>query len=186
MLILEEMIKIKKQGILTIPIILTVVAILAIVVVAAYKVRNGSIGFPTTPPVESPKTQELKTFQSKAMKFNIQIPKQYQIEEKPTVVNVISQNNTKISISREGTNFKNLRDYLDDLDKQNKIKVLNKTEFTFNNYETFMRTEKYGDGNAQGKTYYIFIDNSVYTLSTSTPSLYPVLDQIAQSFRYIP
>lgn len=36
------------------------------------------------------------------------------------------------------------------------------------------------------KNYFIYVSDSVYSFSTSDKSLYDDLDQIAQSFKYIP
>jgi len=38
---------------------------------------------------------------------------------------------------------------------------------------------------SEEKVYYIYVDNWIFTFSTSTPELYNDLDQTAQSFRYL-
>ncbi len=187
MLLLKEMTKIKKQGILTIPIIITIVAILAIVVAAAYKVRSGSIGSPTASPIESPNTQEFKIFQSKNLKFSIEVPVAFTIKE--TVAQVeLNKGNLTISISKNSTNFLNIREYVNNFDlKRSGLVIQNESAEKINNLDSLNRIEKFSVGPIeQQKIYYIYIDSKVYSLSTSSPALYPDLDQIAWSFRYTP
>lgn len=139
-----------------------------------------------TPPT-SPASQELKTFQSKNLKFSIQIPTDFQTEEKFTRVTLSNTNRDEIFINRIATDFSNLEDHLNDLNKKNKVEVIEQKSIAINKYQALVRLIKYPGGPSQGeRVYNIFVDNWVYSISTTFESLYDDLDQIARSFRYIP
>ena len=130
-------------------------------------------------PSPSPTSQELKTFQSKFMKFSIELPNNFFAEEKLGSV-IINSPEGKIFIDKNGTNFGNLDDYLSDLSIKNKIELKTQTKLTITGLDAIAGFID------QEKNYYVYADNSVFLLSTTSESLYPDLDQIAQSFRYIP
>lgn len=127
----------------------------------------------------------LKTFKSSSvMKFSINIPKNLEAEENLGRVTIISQYG-KIYIERNGTNFANLKDYLNDLDVQNKPKILEENQRLINNNQGSIRLIKYGTGEIQ-KVIVIFSEGWIYNFYTNSETLYDDLDQIAQSFRYTP
>ena len=134
----------------------------------------------------SPK-QNLKTFQSKFLKFSILIPKSYETNETLSYVDLI-QGQLKINISKNSTNFLKVTDYVNDFDKKRvRLNVKNEKIGNINELESISRLEEFTSGPiTQQKIYYFYTDNKVYTISTSSPSLYPDLDQIAQSFHYTP
>lgn len=124
-------------------------------------------------------TSKTKTFQSTILKFSIEIPDRFTVSENSGRV-VLSSTEGKIYIDRNGTNFSNIDDYVKDLSSKNKITLMSQERSITNGLESIS-----GIVDAD-KEYFIYTENWVYLLSTSSKSLYLDLDQIAQSFRYIP
>ncbi len=122
---------------------------------------------------------QTKTFQSKIMKFTIGLPSNYQGQEKLGSVTVSTPKGI-LYIDRNGTNFDNIEDYVQDLGKKNKFILSNKKNLQINSLEAIV-----GNTNRE-KLYFIYSNYAVYTLSAKEEPLFPDLDQIAQSFRYTP
>lgn len=163
--------------------ILTIVVILAALIVA-YIAYQKSLQQKQTSSVFAPEatsSQQLKTFQSKNLKFSIKIPTEFGVLEKFGTVE-ISNPKGKINVNQNGTNFKNLNDYLNDLKLKNHLNMSNLEDLTINNLPAISMMIQ------EQKTYLFFAkDNyTVYSLSTKNVPLYSALDQIAQSFRYTP
>ena len=133
-------------------------------------------------------TQTFKTFKSSnVMDFTVQIPNYYQAMEKLTYVD-FSKDNLRINVSKNNSNYSNLVDYLKWFDGTRKgLQVNNEKNIEIGGYEGILRIENFSLGLVnQQKIYYLLVNGVIYTLSTSSPLLYPDLDQIAQSFRYTP
>lgn len=132
----------------------------------------------------SPSSQELKTFQSKIMKFSINTPIKFDSVENLGRA-TISSPEGKLYIDRNATNFDNLDDYLKDLNNRNKAEILTEEKKTVSDYQASSRSVRFSTGEVQ-KEIVIFADGWIYNFFTNEESLYDDLDQIAQSFRYIP
>lgn len=131
-------------------------------------------------------TQQTKTFLSKNLKFSINIPSNLLIEEKFTTI-TLKNDDVKITISRNGTNFEKLEESINDLHQKNKTLMFNKTSLNINGLTAIKGVLNNPSGSSSREfVYYIKIDNIIYVLSTKDESLYNDLDQIAQSFRYTP
>lgn len=131
-------------------------------------------------------TNQIKTYQSKNLQFNIGPSNDWKIDEGNAFVN-LNNNYGKINLSRIATNFYNLSDYLKDFDSKRTVKIDLEESLMIDGYDSIKRTENFTGGSIiKQKVYYIFIDSWVYSLSTSSESLYDELDQIAKSFRYTP
>lgn len=92
----------------------------------------------------------------------------------------------KIEIIRNGTNFDNLEDYIEEFDAKRRVEELSREEELLENYPVIKREVIYKDDKIKQLSYYLYVENFVYIFSTSDKSLYPVLDQIVQSFEYKP
>ncbi len=123
--------------------------------------------------------KQIKTYQSKNLKFSVNFSGDFQIEERFNSV-FLNSDNKMIIIERIGTNFSTIDEYLEDLGSKNKFMLKNKQKKQVNGAEAIM--VYIGDE----KNYFIYVSDSVYSFSTSDKSLYDDLDQIAQSFKYIP
>lgn len=124
--------------------------------------------------------QQTKTFHSSnVMKFSISVPASYNVIEKLGAV-TISTPNGKIYIDRNGTNFDNLEDYLEDLNQKNKTILSQKLNLKIDDLIVISGIID------KRKIYFIYKNYFVYTLSTDSEALFDDLDQIAQSFNYIP
>jgi len=162
-------------------IILAIVVVLVVGVVLSSKSNKTSI----TPPVSQSNTtvgskEQTRTFQSTStMKFAITVPVIYEIVEKFGSASINTGKGT-ISIGQNGTNFNNLKEYIKNSRNNLEARIVNRKELRINGLEAV-------SGNiGSEKTYFIYVENRVYSLSTSSPVLFPDLDQIAQSFRYTP
>jgi predicted Zn-dependent protease len=127
-------------------------------------------------------TQKEEPYTSGFLHLTVTVPAGFQILDKQ-ITFTLSNQAGDINIIKNGTQFTNLKEYLKDFDSKSSITITNEKQIILNSYETISRME---ESRGEYKVYYIFTHNSVYVLSTSSPSLYPILDQIAQSFRYNP
>lgn len=131
------------------------------------------------------KLDQENIFASKLLKFSFTIPSGYRVEDKSPVIEINSDKGA-VTLSRNGTNFNSIEDYLEDYDSKRNIIIRNKEDLKINNYQWVVRNIEFPKEKTILKSYYYFINNSVYIISTDKSELYSVLDQIAQSFRYIP
>lgn len=157
--------------------------IIVLVLAGGYFVANQSIIqkkiLPTQSPSPSPPSLELKTFQSKTMKFSIDLPDEFLAEEKLGSV-TISTPEGEIYIDKNGTNFDSLEPYLKDLSLKNRFSLVDRKNLAINELSSISGTT------GEEKTYFIYKNNMVYTLNVKIKGLHDDLDQIAQSFRYTP
>ncbi len=130
---------------------------------------------------------QAKTYASKTLKFTIDVPSQFQINERLTEVHLADNAKEEVIISRVGTNFSNIDDYMNDLSIKNKINREDVIKVNINGLNGIREIVKYPGGPQMGeKTYYIYSENWVYYISTNSESLFSDLDKIAQSFKYTP
>lgn len=161
--------------------------IVAILIAGYFLVGQSLIPKKTTPDVSSsptPITQELKTFQSKFMKFSIDLPSNFSATDEPSRI-TIHGDEGQIYVNRNGTQFNDLDTYLANFDQATKTKISLDEKLVINYYEARERISSNPDIGIE-KTYFIYVENFVYKISTTSQSLYDELDQIAQSFRYTP
>ena len=129
---------------------------------------------------------DVKTFQSEMLDFNVNIPQRTIVNEQLTFVD-LSLDESKINISRNGTNFDNLEDYLKDFDSKRELVVTSSKSTEINEYKGVKRIEEFDVGPVQEQAIiYYYLDGWIYTLTTASKDLYDELDQIARSFRYTP
>lgn len=120
----------------------------------------------------------------KNLQLSLIRPVNWEISENRSYADLIDGDD-KINVSRNGTNFSNINDYLNDFDSKRTIEVELEQELTNNGYAMVKRVEKFNGGPVnEQKVYYIYVSNWVYALSTSSESLYDELDQITRSFKY--
>ena len=168
----------KQKG--KILIILFVVAIL-ILGIAFYKSKSIN---PVPTPQPTNTAEQTKTFQSKNLKFNIDLPSKFEIQEKFTSL-LLKSDNGEIVVSRVATNFDNLDSYIKDLSQKNKIEIMDNESKIINGLSSIVgRIKNVSTQELKDKIYFIYSEGWIYSLSTSSQSLYSDLDQIAKSFRY--
>ena len=149
--------------------------------IGIYLVANTNKG--STPQTDSilDTKQKTKIFRSSSvMKFSIVVPSNYEVVERLGSV-TISTNAEEIHVDRIGTNFETLDSHLDNLSKLNHLTILEKENLTINSLPAVK-------GIINGKKHYFIYGApwTVYSIFTSSESLFPALDQIASSFRYTP
>lgn len=128
-------------------------------------------------------SQSTKTFESKNLNFIINIPSGFQVKDENSRIIIVSDDG-QIVINRNGTQFDNLPDYISDFDTKRNLKSSNKSNLLIDGKEAMSRLAQFEDQNHSQKSYYIYVDNAVYIISTSSGALYDDLDQIAKSFKY--
>lgn len=177
-----------QKGNVLILIVIAIAMIAVTIIVTTFGKTNNSISQVDQP---SPKatllSKQLNTFHSNLLKFDIEIPLGLEVEEKTSFVD-LKRDKSKINISKAGTNIGSISDYVSYFDsKRVGMSVTDQKRLTINGNESIDRIENFSAGSiVQQKIYYIYVSNIVYTIATSSPSLYSDLDQIAQSFRYTP
>lgn len=160
-------------------IIIVVFSLIAIVYIIMRANREQNVSY-LTPSYTPTRTIQTKIYSSKEMKFSIDVPTDLKIDEKFFRV-TLSSANGNIYIERNGTNFSNIDDYLNDLDKKNNSVTLSKEKININNFPA-IRGIVNGD-----RYYFIYADKwTIFTLFVASKSLFSDLDKIAQSFRYTP
>lgn len=167
--------------------ILLIGAIILIVVVTAYtKIRLQSLSTNSNTPAPAvTQTPQAKSYLSKSMKLSINVPSQFTLEDQATRI-LVNSDEGSIIISRAGTQFTNLNSYLEDLDVKNSVKPIEQQDLEINGYKSKLRLVQYPGSQDKERVYKIFVEPQIYTLTTSSESLYSDLDQIAKSFRYTP
>lgn len=169
--------------------LLLILVSVIILIVASGIITTGKNSTTQITPKETSQNKNgsnLKTFESsETLKFSIKIPDNYTAEEKFSAVTLTS-NNGIILISRNGTNLLSLAEYLNYFDSKRKLTVNESKEIRIENYQAVSRFMTFTEEKIKQKSIFIYIDNNVYIMSTENESLYSDLDQIAQSFKYIP
>ncbi|MEN9407099.1 MAG: hypothetical protein RLZZ455_315 [Candidatus Parcubacteria bacterium] len=123
---------------------------------------------------------ESESFIFSQLNFSIDVPSDYVIEEKYSLV-ILKSNVGEIAISNNGTNFETIDQYLNDLGVKNHFSLTDKEDLVINSYPAAKLII------GKRVDYFIYATEwTVYTLSTDSEALYDDLDQIARSFRYIP
>lgn len=130
-------------------------------------------------------TADRKTYSSKVMKFAIDVPYQFRVEDTDVKL-TLSVDTGQISIVRNGTNYDNLSDYLAEFDTRRNLTSSEINKISIDGKEAISRLVTFPEEGVRQKSYYIYADSWVYVLSTSSEALFSDLDQIAQSFRYTP
>src|SRR5436190_6221881 len=135
-------------------------------------------------------TPVTRTYYSDFLKIEITYPAEFQVTERlGTVTLKKEQDKEEIRVSRNGTNNTSLEGYLAEVDYRNtfKDKIVDKQYVIINGIKVLKIISEYPtNSKLNHKGYYFYIDHAIYFISTSSPSLYNDLDQIAQSIRYNP
>ncbi len=128
-------------------------------------------------------SQSAKFFESKYLKFSVELPSGFQAIDEATQITIDSQEG-KINVSRNGTNYTSLDNYISDFDTKRYLIASDVEKITVSDYELLSRIVEFPDQSVKQKSYYIHINNWVYIFSTSSEELYDELDLIAKSFKY--
>lgn len=151
------------------------IVLLVMVLVAIWQFKN--VQLENVQPNKSTTQENIIT--SKDLKLSITLPKGFEAIEKLGSINISSPKGS-ILVTQNGTNFDNLNDYISNSRNNLQQRMKNIQESSINSLDV-VSAEIDGE-----KVYLIYANNRVYYLSTKDPSLFNVLDQIAQSFKYNP
>jgi hypothetical protein len=130
-------------------------------------------------------TDANRKFYSKQFKLELNVPNQFKIVTNDVSISMVKNAQT-ITLIRNGTNFPALSEYIKDFDSKRDIRIVQSMNNPIAGLDSLSRIIKTSDRVITQKSYYIFIENTVYIISTSSPELYEDLDKIAKSFHYIP
>ncbi|MEK7518117.1 MAG: hypothetical protein AAB583_06265 [Patescibacteria group bacterium] len=176
--------KIKKSNSFTF-LLIVFGGLLAILLVAFYynKTLNNSYNQSQT----NNNSNETKAYESKTLKFTIVVPPELSVKDEE-IRFLISNSEGIIIVSRNGTQFDSLDNYLEDFNIKHKVQESsNEENLIIDNYTSLSKVIKYPGSTLNGdKIYFIYIPNAVYHISTSSEELFDELDEIAQSFKYTP
>lgn len=168
------------------PLIIIAVLILIVIVYFITRPSNFSPPFSNNYPTPTKIQNVNQVYASKTLKFTIIFPSQFKVEERFTTASINSIEG-EILLSRVATDFENIEDYLNDLSVKNRIKITNRENIKINSLDGIRGKIDYAPTTNPTKyAYFVYADNWVYSLSTSSPALFDALDTIAQSFRYTP
>ena len=143
---------------------------------------NRNYGYNT----DLPSDQYKQTYKSQNLKFTIELPKGYQVEDQGIRV-LISNSVGAIIISRNGTEFNDLSSYLDNFDNSTNLIKSKDENMKISGLDSRVRVFENSDVSlGVEKIYFIYVDNAIYKISTTIELLFDDLDQIAKSFQYTP
>ena len=162
--------------------------VISVIAMAAWLIlsnRSSSSPKTTAQPTtqdQSATTSGTKMFKSSGvMNFSIEVPSEYEVEEKSLMV-ILRKNQSEITISRSGTNFNSLDEYMPDHRSKNKLLVKKSDEMKINNLDAIVEVLETVT-KEQLRSYKLYVDHYIYTIATNQIDFYSDLDQIAQSFR---
>lgn len=158
------------------------IVLLVMVLVAIWQFKN--VQLENVQPNKSATEENIIT--SKDMKFSIEVPKDFEVEEKFTSL-ILKKGENYILIGRNGTNFDSLESYIKDLSEKNRFSFLEQKNAKIDGLESIngmMQPES--SSVLSSKAYFVYSDYFVYTLETSSEALFGTLDEIAKTFRYNP
>lgn len=178
------MIKVKKRKINNILFVsaLFLVLVVALKYLTTVNKQSTNLTLELTP-VPPETTSELY---SSELGFTIQIPSGYSVERYNSYIK-LNNSVVAINISRNGTNFGDLKSYLKWFDSTRKEIVIHDEQNTLiNQLSVVVREEELKNKTIKQKVYYLFTKGIVFTITSSSNVAYSDLDQIAQSFKYTP
>ena len=168
---------------------LIIIILISFIILVYYITRQVNNYQPVSYDQPTPATtinQEFKEYKSLSMQMTIVVSARFQIQDQAIRL-ILSKNGGVIIVDKEGTQFTDLDSYLKDLDSKNRVRVIDQSNLQINGYAAKTRIVNYPGGPRDGeKTYVILVGSRIYSFSTGSESLYPDLDQIAQSFHYTP
>lgn len=177
-----------KQNITKINYFLIVFIVFILIAVVYFITRPSNFSQPISNNYPSPtKIQNAnRTYRSKTLRLSITAPNKFTVKDEGIRV-LFSNPEGVIIVSRNGTQFESLDDYLKDFDIKHKAKVNKENKLLIDNYPSSSRIITYPGSTSTGdKIYFIFLNNAVYHIFTSSPALFGDLDKIAQSFKHTP
>ncbi len=129
------------------------------------------------------KLTDKMVYTSIPMRFEVEVPTEFEVEETELTISV-KDNLGEILISRNGTEYDDLKDHLEFGAQMNGLEIISLTWSIIDGHES-INTVAESDEGQEYYLQYIKVQDTVYAFSTSHPNLYDELDQIAQSFKYL-
>lgn len=166
------------------PLLFPILIVCFIVLILVFLSQHTPPQLPAKTTPSSLQNNQTTTYYSKSKKFTINVPNYFKITDEDMEI-TLEKGDSTISVTKNGTNFDNLSDYIKYFDSKRTVISSNTVFLTINGNKAISRIVEFPVQNTTQKSYYIYVDNSVFILSTSSPSLYRDLDSIARSFHYI-
>lgn len=130
-------------------------------------------------------TSEATTFESKYLKFRINLASKFHATDETSRI-IVTSPLGEIYVNRDGTQFNDLEGYINDFDNSTTLNFQEDERSVINGYNARARIIEENNLENREKIYFIYIDNYIYMISTKEEVLFDDLDQIAKSFRYTP
>ena len=170
----------RRKSVLTVFFLVFVIALAGTFILKSSLTSKGNTRNQSVPQFQS------KTFESENLDFSTKVPSDFEIEDGNTSV-LIKKGDAEIIVVRNGTEFPDLASYLQDFDIRNRWEIIEEDELVINGYQararTFMRTST---SKTRERMIFLYVNYSVYKISTNSESLFNDLDLVSQSFRYTP
>ena len=137
------------------------------------------------------KSSNFKTIEHTTVndKFSIEVPSNYRVEKDLTYLKLVNNNDKEIVITWIASDFDNLTDHLDRLGKLNKIPIELDGNIIVDGDIEKVYSHVYEEGTTHLKlkerTYSIYKQGWVYSITASNESLYGDLNMIATSFQFL-
>lgn len=132
------------------------------------------------------KEDDLDKYSSDLFDLSISVPEGFAVREGLNELSIYDSMG-EVQLRKIGTNFSNIDGYVSNLKEKNKVAFLSETSGKVGDWDSLVITMQ--DPNNKDKIlkeYFLYIENRIYKFSTSEEMLYPVLDEIVQSFEYRP
>jgi len=126
------------------------------------------------------------TYASNVLKITVKIPKSYAVEEKFGTISLKKTNQGEIIVTRTGTNYASLNEYLAAANRENRlINNIKSKPIEINGLSGVVSiADHQGNESLNHKGYSFYKKNWIYSIFTTSKDLYSDLDKIAQSFKY--
>ena len=135
------------------------------------------------------KSSNFKTIEHTTVndKFSIEVPSNYRVEKDLTYLKLVNNNDKEIVMTWIASDSDNLSDHLDRLGKLNKIPIeLDGNIIVDGDIEkVYSRVYEEGTNRLKERTYSIYKQGWVYSITASNESLYGDLNVIATSFQFL-
>lgn len=146
--------------------------IILIAVVLAWVFTQPNLQKPTNYENYSEDNSSSTDFESRYLDFTIELPPSFQTEDETSRI-TINSDKGQIIVNREGTQFKNLADYLNDFDQLTTLNIISENKSVTDGDESIARLFESTDvTGGKEKIYFIYKPNVVYLISTTEPELY--------------
>lgn len=132
------------------------------------------------------RTEQAKSYMytSTPLRISVLIGNEFAVKDGNNNLTLSSDQGT-ILITRTATNFPSAKEYVDYIASQNKFEDFTSTPFSMHGLDSVLVENNMKD-DKNYRTYLVYVDHWIYSIETTSSSLYSAQDAMADSLRYIP